>query len=256
MQGPTCGSGQSQPQIQAEWRVDAEQCWGEGLGALVDKKFNMNPAMCACHPESQIYPRPQKWVQQVKGSDSPQPNSALVRPHQEWSIQLWGPQHKKGMNLLEWIQRRATKMIRGLEYFYCGEAERVEIVQPGKGKAWGRPSSNFPVPKGGWQELVRDYVCIYKFSYMKEGWWMPWRNKEFHPFPQGVGVCLREQPVTVESERDIYFLPTAEHCVSRILHWIYEVKESERNYNTATDDTATGKLKAWQYLRKKAKHYA
>jgi len=37
--------------------------------------------------------------------------STLVRAHLESCVQLWSPQHRKDMELLEWVQRRATRMI-------------------------------------------------------------------------------------------------------------------------------------------------
>jgi len=50
--------------------------------------------------------------------------SSLVRPHMESCIHLWSPQHRKDMDLLEQVQRRATIMIRGLEHLSCEDSLR------------------------------------------------------------------------------------------------------------------------------------
>jgi len=47
--------------------------------------------------------------------------SALVRPQLESCIHLWSPQLQKDMELLEQVQSRATKVIRGLKHFSCQE---------------------------------------------------------------------------------------------------------------------------------------
>ncbi|PKU47646.1 hypothetical protein llap_2038 [Limosa lapponica baueri] len=112
--------------------------------------------------------------------------SVVMRPHLEYCVQLWSPQHRKDMHLLEWVRQRAMKMIRGMEHLpYEDRLRELGLFSLEKRRLWGDLIAAFQYLKGAYRRAGEGLFVRKCTDRTRGGFW---------PFMQKVKKLSRSLP--------------------------------------------------------------
>ncbi|KAE8615256.1 hypothetical protein XENTR_v10008456 [Xenopus tropicalis] len=151
------------------------------LGVFVDNKLSNSRQ---CHS---VATKANKVLSCIKkGIDSRDENiilplyRSLVRPHLEYAVQFWAPVLKKDINELERVQRRATKLVKGMEDLnYEVRLSRLGLFSLEKRRLRGDMITLYKYIRGDYRQLG-DVLFSHKNNQRTRGHPFRLEERSFH----------------------------------------------------------------------------